>query len=656
MCGIAGIVNPDSVQRRALEQMACALAHRGPDDEGFYLEHDPQQQCGLTQRRLSIIDLGGGHQPMANEDQTIWVVFNGEIYNYQQLRPPLEQAGHKFRTNSDTEVIIHAYEQHGDECVKLLRGMFAFALWDEKRRRLLIARDRLGQKPLFYARHQGRLLFASEIKSVLAAAPELRKMNRAALDQYLTLRIIASPLTMFEGISKLPPSHMLTYELATDKLEVSRYWQATYEPKWEGDEQQLTKKLEEAIIECLRLHMIADVPVGAFMSGGLDSTLVVAMLKAHGLAPDLQTFSVSLPYRDLDEAPYARMVAKKYGTIHHEQEIHPSLLSLLPKLVWHLDEPSDPLAVCQYLISQFARQHVKVVLGGEGGDELFGGYDRYYGNRYTSYYAAIPRLLRSGVLGPLLNLVPDGKWYKSKGHQLKWIHQLSYHDGGRRYAKSLGYFYFPDPRKELYGPAMADLHNDPNACIREHYENALAANDIDRMLWADSMVRMPDHPVMILDRMTMAHGLEARAPFMDHVLAEFAARLPVDLKVHGRTTRYIQRKLCEKYLPAELMTRPKQGFHSALPYLLKDEYRLLFDTFLRRPSLVADGLLRQAPIDRLLAEHAGDRADHGQRLWLLLNSEVWYQMHILGRDVEALTEQLARGSATTTATAETAAC
>jgi asparagine synthase (glutamine-hydrolysing) len=498
----------------------------------------------------------------------------------------------------------------------------------------------LGQKPFYFVQRGTNFLFASEIKALLAYDPTLAELDPAALDQYLTLRIIAPPRSMFRAIQKLPPAHTLTFDASTGELRIARYWDLRYEPKLTGSDDDLVDALEERLIDCLRLHMVSDVPVGAFLSGGIDSTLVVALLMRHVAAEPLQTFSVGVPYGAYNEAPYARMVAERYGTQHYEQTITPSLVHTLPHLVWHLDEPSDPLAVCTYLIAKMARAHVKVVLGGDGGDELFGGYDRYYGNRYASLYALLPHGLRQYIMDPLLTLVPDGSWYKSRGHRLKWLHQMSFLEGGTRYAHSLGYFYFgPALRQALYGPVLQAVAQafDPEAAIREPFERAAATDVVDRMLYADSQVRLPDHPVMILDRMTMAHGLEARSPFMDHEVAEFAARLPVRLKVRGRSLRYIQTRLAARYLPKPLLSRPKQGFSSALPYMLRNEYRLLYGLFLRQAHLARDGLLQQSTIDWLLSEHAAGQADHGNRLWLLLNSEVWYRMYIEGQSVADVT-------------------
>jgi asparagine synthase (glutamine-hydrolysing) len=599
--------------------------------------------AGLGHRRLSIIDLQTGGQPLANEDRTVWITFNGEVYNYRALRAELLRRGHRFDTQSDTEVIVHLYEEYGPDCVKHLRGMFAFAIWDEKRRRLFAARDRLGQKPFFFVQRGAELLFASEIKGLLALDPSLAEMDLEALDQYLSLRLIAPPRSMFRAIRKLAPAHSLTFD-ADSGLRIERYWDLHFEPKLSGSDDDLVDELEARLIDCLRLHMVSDVPVGAFLSGGLDSTLVVALLMKHVAAEPIQTFAVALPYGTHDEAPYARLVAERYGTLHHEKTVVPSLVHVLPRLVWHLDEPSDPLSVCYDLIAAMAREHVKVVLGGDGGDELFGGYDRYYGNRYASYYALLPRAFRQHAIGALLRLVPDGSWYKSHGHRLKWLHQLSFAEGGERYARGLEYFYFePALRQELYGPVLREAAGgfDPEAAIRGPFDRADASDLVDRMLYADSQVRLPDHSVMILDRMTMAHGLEARSPLMDHELAEFAARLPSRLKVRGRSLRYIQTRLAERYLPKALLDRPKQGFSSALPYMLKDEVRFLFERFLRGAHLARDGVFRQPMIARLLDEHHAGRADHGNRLWLLLNSEVWYRMFIEGDSVEELSAQSA---------------
>jgi asparagine synthase (glutamine-hydrolysing) len=638
MCGIAGIVAAASPLRRSsMRRMLDALSHRGPDGEG--IEED--QQVILGHRRLSIIDLEGGRQPLVNADASIWLVCNGEIYNYRELRTELEARGYRFLTHSDCEVIIALYELFGEGLLKRVRGMFAFALWDARRQRLLLARDHLGQKPLYYAQSGAGIAFASEIKGLLAFDARLRQLDLAALDEYLALRFIAPPRSMFQGIRKLPPGHMLILEVGKE-LRIERYWRLEYLPKHVGSEESLLDELEACIEDSLKLHLVSDVPVGAFLSGGLDSSLLVAMLTRRLGVSNLPTFTVGLPHQRFDEAPYARLVARVCGTQHHERTLAPSLIRLLPQLIYHLDEPSDPLSLCTYHVAELARQTVKVVIGGDGGDELFGGYDRYYGNSYAGHYARVPAAVRRGLLGPALGLIPEAGWYKSVGHQLRWLHRLSFLSGGDRYAASLSYFHFdPLQRATLFTQeATQDLHGErAEDAIRMPFE-AANGDALDRMLAADCAVRLPDHPVMITDRMTMAHGLEARSPFMDHRLAEFAARLPSELKVRGRSLRIMQRKLAARYLPAEILARPKQGFASALPYLLGSEYRLLYAHFLGDSQLVRAGVLARPALEALLGQHLAGRADHGNRLWLLINAELWYRMMIQGCDRESLKAEL----------------
>ncbi len=383
MCGIAGIVGGWPDARATVERMLSSLRHRGPD--GAAVHH--VRGAVLGHQRLSIIDLDGGRQPIGNEDGTKWIVCNGEIYNYRELTEELLALGHQFATRSDTEVILHLYEQYGEACLGRLRGMFAFAIWDEVAGSLFLARDHLGQKPLFYTQRGDKLAFASEIKALLTLLPGAPAANLDALHQYLSLRVIAPPLTMFEGIAKLAPGHCLAYS-PRQGMRIRRYWDLDYEPKHGGSEQELLEELERQLIEAVRLHMVSDVPVGGFLSGGLDSTLVVALARTHAARGPMPTFTMGLAYGEYDEAPAARLVAERYGTDHHEEVVVPSLIDHLGDLVHYLDEPSDPLSICSYLVSRMASRHVKVVLGGDGGDELFGGYDRYYGNVYAGYYAA----------------------------------------------------------------------------------------------------------------------------------------------------------------------------------------------------------------------------------------------------------------------------
>lgn len=644
MCGIAGIINADPQRAHALQRMLDALVHRGPDGEGVH--HD--EFVTLGHRRLSIIDLAGGAQPLYNADRSLVLVCNGEIYNYRELRRRLEQDGHRFLTHSDCEVILALYERLGERLLEHLRGMFAFALWDVKRKRLLAARDHLGQKPFFYSFGPQGFAFASEIKGLKALDRRRQRMNLAALDQYLGLRLIDAPLTMFEGIHKLPPGHFLLLQAGpgpqTDKApQIRRYWRLQQEPKLAGSEESLVDELQARLEETLRLHLVSDVPVGAFLSGGMDSSLLVAMLARNLKVERLPTFTMGLDYQRFDEAPAARAVAQLFHTEHHEERVQPEIASHLPDLVCALDEPSDPLSLCTWLLAKFTRRHVKVVIGGDGGDELFGGYDRYYGNLYASHYSRVPETLRRNVFAPAMAMIPESGWYKSLGHQLRWLHHLSFHSGAARYAASLNYFYFDAARRgKLFTQAVRERwpNLDAEAAIRKPYAES-RGGDLDRMLYADSMVRLPNHPVMITDRICMAHGLEARSPFMDHELASFAARLPASMKVRGGTLRYIQRKLAARYLPPAILDRPKQGFSSALPYLLQNEYARLYETCLRHSLLVQDQVLERNAITQLVEEHTTKRADHGNRLWLLINAEIWYRMCILGQSKEDLRRELA---------------
>lgn len=622
------------------------LRHRGPDDVGL----ETSETALLGQTRLSVIDLETGHQPIVSEDGHVWLVCNGEIYNHAELRQRLERAGCRFRTRSDSEVILHLYRLNGRECVRYLRGMFAFAIWDEKARTLFAARDHLGQKPFYYHVANGRLLFASEIKALLAAEPDLAELDHTALDQYLALRLIAPPRSMFQNIRKLPPGHHLTYQ-SERGLEIERYWQPRYEPKYESSEAELLDELEEVLTDACEAHMVSDVPVGAFLSGGMDSSLLVALLAGRLGRKDLPTFTMSLSHESFDESPYARIVADRFGTDHHEETVTPTLVGTLPSIIWHLDEPSDPLSLPTFHLAQMAARHVKVVLGGDGGDEAFGGYDRYYASRYADRYARIPRPIRSGVIGPVLARLPDGHWYKSLTHQWKWLHRASFLEGADRYADNLTYFQFARGTRDLLYTAETSAAIDGVAedVVCAAYDAADATESLDRMLAADVSIRLPDHPVMVTDRMTMAHGLEARSPYMDLRVVEFAARLPIHMKVRGRTLRYLQRKLALRHLPRRIIDRPKQGFSSALPYMLRDEYSLLYSLFLARSRLASDGVLRQEGIDHIMRAHESGRVDHGQRMWLLLNSEVWYRMLIQGEsraDVEAQIADATRAATT----------
>jgi asparagine synthase (glutamine-hydrolysing) len=636
MCGICGIAGPGTVAEAEVTRMCDVLRHRGPEDSGTFVEGG----VGLGMRRLCIIDLAGGHQPIANEDESVQVILNGEIYNHEALRRELLARGHRFRTRSDTEVLVHLYEDEGERMLQRLRGMFAFAVWDRRRKRLLVARDHFGQKPLFYTESGGRLIFASEIKALLAHDPSLATLSPFALDQYLTLRFVQAPETFFERIRALPPAHFLVWENGTTRIE--RYWDLTYGPKWTYSEAETLERIDALLAETVALHLTSDVPVGAFLSGGLDSTLIAAYA-SKVLGPELRTFSMGIPYRDLNELPAAAAVAKLYGTRHFAEEVIPSVGADLPRLIAALDEPADPLSICLLHLARMTAREVKVVLGGDGGDELFGGYDRYAADRWLDAYRAVPAVVRDLVANQVLQRLPDQFTFKSFTHKLRWVDLMARKTGGERYAESLQYFWFNEARRtELYTPGFRArlAGRRPETCLLDLYATGNADDAVDRMMYVDVMSRLPGQSLTILDRATMAYSLESRAPFLDPRFAEFMARVPVKLKIRGRRLRYLERRLGERYLPPEVLGRKKQGFASPLMYIMDDEVRTLAPALLLRSELVRDGYLEGATVKRLVDEHLARRRDHGNRIWLLLSAEVWYRRYIGGRSTEDLEAEL----------------
>jgi asparagine synthase (glutamine-hydrolysing) len=617
--------------------MCNAIAHRGPDDWGTFVEGG----VGLGMRRLSIVDLAGGHQPMSNEDGSVIVVFNGEIYNFPSLHDEIVAKGHRFKTRCDTEALVHLYEEYGEGMVARLRGMFAFAIWDRNRRRLLLARDHFGQKPLFYTERAGQLTFASEIKALLADDPSLAELSPRALDQYLTMRFVHAPETFFSRVRALPPAHYMVWEQG--KARIQRYWDLNYGPKWTYSESETLERIDELLAETVKLHLLSDVPVGAFLSGGLDSTLI-ASYAAKTLGSELRTFSMGIPYRDLNELPYAAAVAARYGTQHYAEEVTPSVVDDLPRLVSALDEPADPLSICLLHLAKMTARHVKVVLGGDGGDELFGGYDRYAADRWLDGYRALPEVVRNTVAKQVLRRLPDQFTFKSITHKLRWVDLMARKTGGERYSESLQFFWFNEAhRAELYTTGFRQQLADqrPDACLLELYATSNAEAAIDRMMYVDSMSRLPGQSLTILDRATMAYSLESRSPFLDPRFAEFMARVPTTLKIRGRRLRYLERRLGERYLPPEVLRRKKQGFASPLMYILEGEVRALAPRLLLRSELVRAGYLRAERVKQLVDEHLARRYDHGNRIWLLLSAEVWYRRYISRRSEADLEMEIA---------------
>lgn len=618
--------------------MLDMIAHRGPDDQGIY-RHGP---AGLGNRRLSIIDLSGGKQPMANEDGTIWIVNNGEIYNYLHLRYLLEKKGHTFRTHSDTEVIVHLYEEYGEQCVEHLDGMFAIAIWDSRQALFFLARDRIGQKPLYYVQNGDDFFFASEIKALLALSSQDQEIDLVSLHHYLSLRFIPPPRTIFSHIQKLPAAHILTFKKGT--IRTRQYWRLSFHEKLALTEHEYVEGLREKLVHALESHLISDVPIGSFLSGGLDSSMIVAIL-ARDLGVNLKTFAVGVAEDDFNELPFARQVADDYNTEHIESCVASNFIQLLPRMIWHLDEPSDPIAACMFYAAELASQHVKVVLGGDGGDELFAGFDRYTGSGYLHLYGLLPLFLRQNLLGAILNRLSDSFTYKSLTQKLRWVHRLSLvEDPGEQYAAATSFFRFSHAeKKHLYSADLWQLlgHQNANHAIVEPFYQSDSSDLVDRMLYADFMTRLPEHSLMLTDRMTMAHGLEARSPYLDHHLVEYLASFPSHTKIRNRKTKYIFRKLAEHYLPSCIVRRKKQGFMFPVAYWFKnDAYPLLQKTLLEESHFVQMGFFRKKAIQKMLNEHKTNQQDHHVRLWMLLNLEIWYRIFIQRTDCLAVAEDL----------------
>ncbi len=608
-----------------IRRMCHVLQHRGPDEDGVYIAH----HVGLGHRRLSIIDLAAGQQPMSNARQDLWITYNGEIYNFPTLRENLESKGYAFRTTCDTEVIIHLYDEYGTSCVQHLRGMFAFAIWDARRQRLFLARDRTGQKPLFYLLTHNSIAFASEIKALLQDATYKPEVNLTALYHYLSYQYVPPPETMFHQISKLPPAHILVCEKGSVKVE--QYWDLHYTPKMQKNEHELMEELTDVFQEAVKMRMISDVPIGAFLSGGIDSSLVTAIMAEYSERP-VKTFSIGFQEKEFNELPYARIVAERYQTEHHEFIVAPNAIEILPKLIWHFDEPfGDSSAIPTYYLSDMTSQYVKVALNGDGGDESFAGYKRYLGHKPAQYYQRIPYPLRR-VTAPVLDLLSrgHGQGYVSAFiRRVKLLSDLSFESKKFLYARKLTIFHDPlkselltDDIRQQFQHLISQDYTYQYFCSKnvEHFT--------DRMLYADVMTYLPGDLLVKVDRTTMAFGLEGRSPFLDHKLMECAARLPAEFKLRKACLKYLLKQIGKTWLSENILTRKKQGFGVPIGQWFKHELReMLHDTF-SSSHLVRNGILQEAAIWRILHEHQTGKIPHTHRIWVLLNLELWYRMFI----------------------------
>lgn len=619
MCGIAGAVSAtreSDITEALVRHMCDQIIYRGPDDEGLYIADG----AGLGMRRLSIIDLSGGHQPVFNEDRSAWVVFNGEIYNFPELRPELEKRGHHFYTRTDTEVIIHLYEEMGAECVQKLRGMFSLAIYDRTKRKLVLARDRLGKKPLHYALVKDKLYFGSEIKSILAVAPELAEVNAQGLLEYLYYGYVPDPLTAFTGIQKLAPGHLLEFEKG--KIQIRQYWDLprynTHVPK---SEEECVEELEHRLLEATRIRLISDVPLGAFLSGGTDSSTIVALMARASSAP-VKTFSIGFTKNDFNEAEYARIVARKFGTDHHEMILEPDVVETVEHLTSSLEEPfGDSSMLPTYYVSRMARQHVTVALSGDGGDEIFAGYDRYRIHSNRRFFEYFPDWGRKFFRDQIFPLLPKGM----QGRGFSYNVSLPWRE---RYVDGLSFV----PAFERTAPLLSDdfrqilrRSDDPQNVLLRYFAKAPARDPVSELLYVDTKTYLAGDILTKVDRMSMLNSLEVRAPMLDHEFIEWVTGLPPEWKLRGSSQKYILRKLAERVgVPGAALNRPKQGFSLPLVHWMRNELKDML-MILLEPRSLQRGYFEADGIRKLMNDHLYTGRDLTGRIWRLLMFELWHR-------------------------------
>ncbi len=618
MCGIAGIVGrpEETVDTSVVHRMCETIVHRGPDDEGIYA----RGAAGLGMRRLSIIDLAGGKQPIHNEDETVWVVFNGEIYNFPTLRRELEQRGHRFCTHSDTEVIVHLYEEVGADFVKRLRGMFAIALYDEKKDLLILARDRLGKKPLHYAMHNGRLLFGSEIKAILAIHPELAEIDLEGLLQYFYFGYIPDPLTAFRTIRKLPAGHLM--ESHKGEIKIRQYWDVPEYDTSTLTEEECLEQLEHRLDEAVRIRLISDVPLGALLSGGVDSSIIVALM-ARATSKPVKTFSIGFEAEQFNESAYARQVAEKFGTDHHELILQPDLEETLMYLSEMMEEPfGDSSMLPTYYVCRMARREVTVALSGDGGDELFAGYDRYLVATERRKLDAIPESLKQVYRGWIHGFLPQGMY----GKNLAWNASLNERD---RYLDGISFFPALQRERKLFTSSFLESAKrlpDPLLQWQQLYDSAPAHNFVSRLLYLDTKTYLNSDILTKVDRMSMATSLEVRVPMLDHEFVEFVASLPLEWKFREGKRKYILKKLAERLgLPPALLHRRKQGFQMPLVDWMRSERKHQFWGILLEERTLQRGYFKPQAVRSLIGEHLRGRRNRSGLLWRMLVLELWHR-------------------------------
>jgi asparagine synthase (glutamine-hydrolysing) len=627
MCGVVGIVRPAGrpADGQLLARMNEAILHRGPDEEGTYL----RGRVGMAMRRLAIIDLAGGQQPIANEDGTAWIVYNGEIYNYRELKSELERLGHRFRTDCDTEAVVHAYEEWGADCPRHFRGMFAFAIWDERKEELFLARDRVGKKPLLYAhRPGGDFVFGSEFRALLLHPEVGREVDREAVHHYLTFMCVPAPLTAYRDIRKLEPGHSLTLTRGGE-VKTERYWHLDINKKVKLTEEEAGERAVELLREAVRVRLMSEVPLGAFLSGGIDSSAIVALMSEASSTP-VKTFSVGFEEQDFSELHHARRVAEHVGADHHEFIVRPDALEVLPTLVEHYGEPyADSSAIPTYYVARETRRHVTVALNGDGGDECFAGYERHAAMLLAERYRRLPEVLRERVIRQVVGALPSSGLRSGRVGRLKRFLGAASLPAVERYLDWVGVI-GPAAKAELYTDEFrrATAGLEERRWLAPWFAQANGAGVVDASLLTDTMTYLPNDLLVKVDIATMAVSLEARSPFLDHHVIEFAASLPAGLKLRGLTTKYLLKRALRKLLPSENLTRPKMGFGVPIGHWFRGRMQPFLREHLLSERLARRGILRPEAVRRMVEQHTGGESDHAHPLWTLLMLELWFQRFI----------------------------
>lgn len=620
MCGICGIIHDDpvrSVDASILAAMNRTMVHRGPDDDGTYVKG----AVGLAMRRLSIIDLSHGHQPLGNEDGTVLVVCNGEIYNYDELREELETDGHSFKTHSDVEVVPHLYEEMGVDFVDKLNGMFGLALWDAKRRRLVLARDRMGKKPLYYASRKGALLFASEIKALLAHPALERRIDKTSLSKYLAYEYVPAPRSIFQDIFKLEAGHALIWEKGN--IAIKKYWDI---PKMEFQDigiDEAASTLKDLLLHAVKRRLMSDVPLGVFLSGGIDSSTITAMMTRLMPPKQVKSFSIAFEEKTFDESSYARQVAEFLGTDHHEQMCTPQdLISLIPEIQSFLDEPlGDNSIVPTYALSKFTRRHVTVALGGDGGDELFAGYPTFQAEKYAHVYRMIPGFIRRGVVEPLTKKLRVSDENISFDFKAKQFVKGAGIEDLTRHLVWMGSFAPEEQNRLMVGGAVDDIFDD----VERHAQRAAALSPGNRLLYIYKKLYLNEDILVKVDRASMGTSLEVRAPFLDRHVVEFVSRLPYKMKLHGFTMKYLLKKAVGDMLPKGIAVRAKKGFGVPMAKWLKGPLKEMMQDLLNADRIGREGFFNSGEIQRLMDDHLSGRVDNRMKLWTLMAFELWYE-------------------------------